>query len=206
MKKKLIALSFAVLFAFCVTACGGDNGSTEDQTSSQTQTETAETEQESSSTKYDAGTYKVGSDISAGEYILFGESAVGAYYEIASDSTGTLESIITNGNFTTNAILTVSDGQYLKLQGCYAVPAEEVSELDTTKEGTFKIGTHLAAGEYKLAVDENSVMGSGYYEVASDSSGSLDSIVTNGNFEGETYITVSDGQYLKLAFCHIISE
>ena len=37
-----------------------------------------------------------------------------------------------------------------------------------------------------------------YIEVASDSSGSLDSIIYNLNTQGGVYITVEDGEYLKI--------
>lgn len=44
----------------------------------------------------------------------------------------------------------------------------------------------------------------GYYQISTDASGSLETITTNENFEGETYATVSNKQYLKLQGCNII--
>jgi hypothetical protein len=63
------------------------------------------------------GIYKVGYDIPAGEYNLIrnmGSSS--AYYAVLSDDSGSISSIVTNSNFSgTNAIVTVSEGQYLKV-------------------------------------------------------------------------------------------
>ena len=72
----------------------------------------------------------------------------------------------------------------------------------------FKVGVDLPAGEYQLVVDkkaknlEDTGLG-GYYEVSADATHQLESIIANGNFEENTYLSVSDGQYLKLNNCHI---
>ena len=60
-------------------------------------------------------------------------------------------------------------------------------------EGMYKTGVDLPAGEYKVTADSM-----GYAEVSSNSSHDMGSIVSNDNFQGEKYITVKDGQYLKL--------
>ena len=57
----------------------------------------------------------------------------------------------------------------------------------------FRVGIDLPAGEYKIHANK-----SGYVEVSSDSSHQFRSIVMNDNFEGDKYVTVSDGQYLTL--------
>lgn len=175
------------------TPIENDSASSVDQT----------TEQEKFTT-YKASTYKVGKDIPAGEYVVYADSFMG-YVEVASNSSGTLDSIIANDNISYNTIITVADGQYFKLTGCYAVPLEENPPVDASGEGTFKVGTHLLAGEYKIEVSSNNSIGYGYVQISSDSTGSLYSIISNDNFEGSKYITVSDGQYLTLTGCHIVN-
>jgi cytoskeletal protein RodZ len=152
-------------------------------------------------TSFKAGTYKVGTDIPAGEYVVFCDNNLLGYFELSSDSTGSLESIIANENFSYNSIITIKDGEYFKMQGSYAVPMKEAGTLNTTGSGMFKIGTHLPAGEYKLESTGDTM---GYYEVATDSSHNLNSIKTNENFEGNTYVTVTDGQYLKISSAKIV--
>jgi len=46
--------------------------------------------------------------------------------------------------------------------------------------------------------------GSGYFEVSSNSSHSLEGIVSNGNFDTERYVTVKDGQYLKFSRASVV--
>jgi hypothetical protein len=164
---------------------------------------TAEPTKEPDQTTYDAGTYKVGNDITAGEYVIFCDNGLSGYAELSSDSTGDLDSIVANENFEYNTIMEIKEGQYFKMTGAYAVPVDEIKELDTTGSGMFKIGTYLPAGEYKLTCTDETV-GYGYYEVDKDASHNLDNVVANDNFEGDTYVTVKDGQYLKISQCKIV--
>lgn len=63
----------------------------------------------------------------------------------------------------------------------------------------FKVGLHIPAGEYKLVATRSL----GYCEVSNSSKHTIGSIVSNDNFSGEKYITVRNGQYLKLSGCKI---
>lgn len=143
-----------------------------------------------------AGTYKIGTDLDAGEYLFIADSM--AYIEIASDSTGSFDSIIANDTVTGHRYITVKDGDYLKLQGgkAYAV-ADAPSIIPSNglyKDGMYKVGTDIPAGEYKVVVTSSM----GYIEVTSGSRGTFDQIITNDVPTADTYITVSEGQYLTL--------
>lgn len=146
------------------------------------------------------GTYKVGSEIGAGEYVLLANSSIDGYYERNSDSSGDFDSIIQNGLFSYNTIITVNNGEYLTLNRCTLSPMSEITQIDYTKGDMFKVGYHIPAGEYKL--QSNSDVDA-YYAVY-NSSDSKD-IVTNDLFKGQTYITVKDGQYLDIDRCNIVS-
>lgn len=157
-------------------------------------------------TRYKSGQYKVGEDIPAGEYVVFADGFFGGYAERAKDSSGDLDSIITNNTVDTNIIITVKDGEYFNISDAYAMAIDDVPVLDTTTGGMFKVGTHLKAGEYKIQIDEDNAIDYGYIEVATDSSGELDSIRTNDTLESSMYITVKDGEYLTLVGCHIVKN
>jgi hypothetical protein len=151
---------------------------------------------------YKDGIYRVGTKIPAGEYVVFTDDDVlNGYMEIASSSRGTLDDAIANEAFSYNTIVTVNDGNYLILDGAYAISIDEAKELDLTREGMFKVGVHLKAGEYKL---ECTIESAAYVQVRSDSSHDFDSILTIESFEDEKYITVEDGQYLFIYGCHIV--
>lgn len=147
--------------------------------------------------QYSSGQYKIGIDMPAGEYVLFSDSGSG-YYAVSSDSNGT--EILSNDNFDYNSVITVDEGTYIKLSRCMAVPAEEVEKIDMSKGNMFRVGKDIEAGEYSL----ESTGSDGYYCIYSDSrQQGTNSIVANENFSGNTYVTVSDGQYLKLSRCAI---
>ena len=143
-------------------------------------------------TQYSAGVYKVGTDLPAGEYVVFASGGAG-YFCVSSDSNQ--NNILFNDNFSTNSIITVNDGEYVNLSRCYAIPISEDPEVSTSDSGMFKVGTHIPAGEYKI----DSGADSGYYCIYSNSR--QDNIVANDNFTGQNYVTVSDGQYLVLSRC-----
>lgn len=166
----------------------------------------AEKESKAAGDKYiKAGMYKVGTDISQGEYLLYSEGSM-AYYQVSKDSSGALESIISNDNFQGTRYVTVKDGQYLELRGSKMLPVSEapVQNPENGKygEGMYRVGRDIKAGEYKVVSSGTAA----YYEVASNSGGGIESIVTNDNFEGEKYITIKDGQYIKLNGCTITAK
>lgn len=61
-------------------------------------------------------------------------------------------------------------------------------------DGQYKVGDDLPAGEYYVKCNSYNL----YIEVSSDSSGNLSSVIYNLNTEGGVYITVEDGEYLKI--------
>lgn len=208
----------ALIVIIALTQCGDDE-TTEPATETKTEDTTennkseeqdeakpedaAEEEQqveENNDTKIKAGTYKIGTDLPPGEYLVFADST--GYIESASDSTGELDSILFNDNLPSGAhsYVTLNEGEYFKLQGSHMFPVESapsvVPEDGLYENGMYKVGQDIPAGEYKVILD--SAVGMGYLEVAKDSRHQIDSIVTNENVQADMYITVTEGQYIKL--------
>lgn len=150
-----------------------------------------------------SGTYKVGDDIPVGEYLVFADGS--SYIESATDSTGEIDSIIFNENLMNGAhtYVTLNAGEYFKLQNGEMYPVEEAQSVRPDdgiyRDGTYKVGTDIEPGEYRVVLNDDAPMGMGYLEVSSDSSHRLESIVTNENVESDTYITVTEGQYLTIS-------
>ena len=144
------------------------------------------------------GEYKVGDDLPAGEYYVKCDSN-NLYVEVASDSSGDLDSIIYNLNTAGGVYITVEDGEYLEISGGDLYELDKAPDRGAEdgyyKDGQYKVGEDIPAGEYKVEATEDI---SAYIEVSSDSRHQIDGIVTNDNFDGSTYITVEDGQYLTL--------
>jgi hypothetical protein len=143
--------------------------------------------------------YKVGTDITAGEYVIISDALGTGYMQISSDSTGKLESIIANENIINRTIVTIKDGQYFEVKSgeIYLIDkAPKVEPKDNQlSSGMYKVGLDIQPGEYKVSAAGEDYA---YIEVSSNSSHTLESIVSNDNFTGEKYITIKEGQYLKI--------
>ena len=147
---------------------------------------------------YPAGIYKVGNDIPSGEYIFVADSGA-AYVCVSNDSNQ--DDIIENENFNYTYIITVSDGQYLQAKRCSFVTADDhtltINDDGSFHSGMYRVGVDIAPGEYKLIAEDSD---QAYYCIYNNSAVPLD-IVNNDIFEGSTYVTVQEGQYLLIKRC-----
>lgn len=152
--------------------------------------------------KYNTGQHKVGEDIPSGRYVVYTSTGKSGYYCISSDANG--KDIIANDNFKTQSYIEINNGEYLELSRCAAVAFDDKETVDTSdgylKEGQYLAGVDFPAGEYKL--ENNDEDKSAYYAVTSDANGK--DIIANDNFKGGSYVSVSDGQYLKINRCRLV--
>ena len=148
------------------------------------------------------GMYKIGKDIPAGEYIITSNGSSG-YFELTKDSSGQLDSIICNDMFENRSIITVKDGEYLKIQSSRAYTIDNSLKAkpsnDILPSGMYKVGLDLNPGEYKIKAK-----GDGYVEVTNNSRHALTGIFSNDMFSGEKYVTVTGGQYIKLQKAELV--
>ncbi len=144
-----------------------------------------------------SGTYKVGSDLTPGEYLFFAKGMDMLNAQVI--ALEHLESIVFNDNVKGHLYLTVNEGEYLKITGGEMYPVVEapsvVPEDRLYKDGMYKVGQDIPGGEHKIILTSDFM---GYYEVSADSRHDLYSIITNENVQGDTYLTIQDGQYIKL--------
>lgn len=185
-------------------------------TTTPTQQPTTEAENESnnepekiptlfSGKEYKEGMYKVGTDIPAGEYCVTNTRGTGTFYvEVSADSSG--NSIIANDNLELFGYVSLKDGEYIKINGGSAFAVEGVGNLVDFNNGRalmgiYKVGKDIPAGEYNVQLLNGA--STGYYEVNSAPIGSDSDIITNDNITSNAYVTVSDGQYIKLSNCFI---
>ncbi|WP_222199052.1 hypothetical protein [Collinsella ureilytica] len=64
-------------------------------------------------------------------------------------------------------------------------------------EGIYKVGLDIPAGEYNITSSGDL----GYYAVLGtvDANETYGNIINNDNFEGNSFVSVADGQYLEIA-------
>ena len=71
---------------------------------------------------------------------------------------------------------------------------EETKEVEAYREGMYKVGVDIPAGEYRIFSKNNC-----YVECAKDSTGTNESIIFNENLDYETmYVTLQKGDYFKI--------
>jgi len=225
MIKKLLSVTFAL---FILSGCTGVSSSnptsstaattlaatsagvvTTTSTSASLGTEAtmATTAKEAQFIGYEAGMYKIGTDMPAGEYKLFAnETFFGlSYFSVSKDSSGSLSSIIANDNYPNFTYVTVKDGQYFEFSNAYAVHVDVIDPYEASDNkyipGMYKVGFDIPAGEYKLIYDGDSMYA--YFARMSDSTHTIYSIIANDNFDTDKYVTVNSGEYFAFTGCYI---
>lgn len=150
--------------------------------------------------KYTEGQYKIGLDMPAGSYVFFPDKrGEDGYFCCTTDANG--DDILNNDHFDTYAIYEVFSGEFLELSDAYAVPFSEAVIPDTDySDGTYIVGVHIPAGEYKIVttVEDRS----GHYSIYEELS--RDNIVAIDYFDNSGYINLSDGDVIILERCRIV--
>lgn len=145
---------------------------------------------------YKAGSYKVGSNINAGTYIISGSG----YYEVCTQADCDILSgkLLYNDNFKNRAVVILQNGQYFNFKGSGLIYKEE--GYDTTLQnkitgaGYYRVGKDIEAGEYRLE-------GRGYYAICTKPSCVISKreLLKNDNLTNGGYINVKNGQYLVIS-------
>ena len=150
--------------------------------------------------QYGPSIYKVDVDIPAGEYKLYPEGS--GYFAICSDPN--CDRIIRNENFDGQAYIIISNGQFLELCRCYAVPIDKATMVDATSmyygAGEYKVGIEIPSGEYRVMADAGTT---GYYSIEVPIAGGERRIISNNCFGNVAYVSVQYGQILQLCRCSI---
>ncbi len=154
------------------------------------------TVEEESGVEYKEGQYKIGADLPAGVYMLVQQNySWSAYFAITSDANG--KDIIKNDNFNNYSFVEVIDGEYLEINRCSAFPisdAPEITPMDgQLPEGSYIVGMHIPAGEYKV---ESTKDISAYICIYPDIRRSK--IISNDNFNGTRYVALEEGQLFEV--------
>lgn len=147
-------------------------------------------------------TYNVGTDITAGEYVITGANA---FWYVASDTSGSFESFITAGS--SNTYLTVDAGTYLSIQDGTLTPIATAPVFTPVNgkftDGMYKIGRDLPAGEYDIVSNSDLSM----YAICKDSYCVESSKVGETEIiTGTDRITLSDGQYIVFMGAYLVVE
>lgn len=160
-------------------------------------------------TYYKAGTYVVGTDIPAGEYVVFANpGSIGYVYKYAKDGNvkaTTGKRYIYSRYFDYCDILRLDSGNYVDLSNAYAVPSTD-AEIDSSQSnGTFRAGTDIKTGHLTFKLSPESAIG--YVDVGMfDASTSNREIVYLTPDNDSVIINVTTGMYVRIFGCDVLNE
>ena len=147
------------------------------------------------------GTYKVGKDIDPGEYIAYGLHSTAQIKQFNSlDEQEDAEEI--DGLFID---LTLEENQYIEVESGIVLPKSTFDMNNLAQYGIYKVGQDIEAGEYKVAAISDSYESSyeevdgalGALEVADEAFGG-NVLKTVDLYDGQKYVTLEDGQYVRI--------
>ena len=99
--------------------------------------------------------------------------------------------IIGGRNHTSTNTATNTTTQPPKVEQSTQKTAPPPKQIKTYGAGQMKVGVDIPAGEYVA-------IGNGYLEIAANSSGTLESIIMNDNVVNRRYVSIYDGEYVKI--------
>lgn len=161
-----------------------------------------------------SGEFVVGTDVPAGDYAVYPGSEDGGLFSITTDLSGNPDTIVGAGMTLGRSLLTVKDGEYLVLLNARMVPLATSDQLDLSGKQLVE-GMYLAssadpqrdipAGTYTLTPDETNGYPYGVYQICSDTEHTVKSVVSSGEVESGTPVTVTlqEGQYIELLGCDL---
>jgi hypothetical protein len=148
---------------------------------------------------WEDGTYNIGTDLAAGEYVLIANNEFSAYLEIAADDSGEFEAIIYNDNFYNRTRVTLEEEEFFTFNNATMYRADEappVPREGDLPEGMYLVGTDIEAGVYELEATEEI---GGYYAVFDNARHDKYGYISNFNFLEWAEVSVDDGDYLHVA-------
>lgn len=179
------------------------------ETTTAATTETTTNPMYNYSTYYAPGTYAVGTDMPAGEYVVFANpDKIGYLYKYAKDgnvSTTTGKRHLYSKNFDYCDVIKLDTGNYLDLSNAYAIPSADVEKLDATHNGTFRAGKDIKSGHLTFKLNPSSTVG--YVNIGTPDAANKDrTIVYLTPDDDSVTVNVTAGMYIKIFACDVLDE
>lgn len=150
-----------------------------------------------------AGTYEVGKDINAGEYLLVSTTTGYLQVTLTKDASVLSSDFLYNNIFSGRRYVKITDGQFLQFSGSRLYKLESAPALTAEtdkgyKAGQYKAGLDLEVGEY-IIVDSS--FASNYIEQLKSPNASISSsdFLFNEIFEYRHYVKIETGDYISFS-------
>lgn len=177
------------------------------------QTRPAPTEQPVPNGCLGDGLYEVGKDIPAGEYVVMSDRTLPSmdiaptfHLSVFNDDALQDDNRAVGGWVNYSAIIRVEEGQFVELLHAVMYHADQPSRLDPfTDGGMFCAGRDMPAGTYTVISTHDQY--SGYCVIGTDPNVVQEqhNPVYNIPFGETEQITLQEGEYIKMEFCHLVN-
>lgn len=154
---------------------------------------------------FPAGTYEIGKDIPAGEYVLIPEGNNSGYY-IRTKQTQEKTEKLASGSVNNRGIIAVKEGETLEVRLARIYEAEKAPPQELVQgyypQGVYKVGRDIPNGIYLAKSTQAEVKGT--YRIYSSNTFDLPSQTSGGVLSDETAIILRTGQYLILQWAKLV--
>lgn len=158
-------------------------------------------EQHGSVQSYDGGSYLIGRDIPAGEYVLVeNENAVFASVIVREGVTADSR-LMVHHLINRQAVVRLNEGERLTLTEAraYALNQAPASASEPGNEGGYLVGVTLPAGRYDVSMIDRAPLSS--YSVYDGVLGTDERLLRFEVIRETTEITLNEGEYIELSGC-----
>ncbi|MDR1094321.1 MAG: hypothetical protein LBL66_09270 [Clostridiales bacterium] len=153
-----------------------------------------------------AGTYEVGKDIEAAEYLLICTGSISGYLEVTLTKNASIGSadFLYNEAFSGRRYVIVHSGEFLKFSSSKLYKLDATPELKKESDkgypvGQYKVGRDIAAAEY-LIVDPSENSFNYVEQLTSPNASPLSSeFLFNETFTYRHYVKTTNGQYISFS-------
>ena len=162
-----------------------------------------ELEQSDDAQVYDSGSYLIGKDIPAGDYVLVENDDAVFASVIVREGVTEDSGLVAHHLINRQAVAHLDEGKWMTLTEARAYPLS-LAAMDfdgAVGEGGYLVGVTLPAGRYSVTLDDKAPLSS--YSVYDGVLGSNEQLLKFEVIREATELVLSDGEYVELSGCRL---
>lgn len=162
-----------------------------------------ELEQSDDAQVYDSGSYLIGTDIPAGDYLMVENDDAVFASVIVREGVTEDSGLVAHHLINRQAVAHLDEGKWMTLTESRAYPLSQAAmDFDgVAGEGGYLVGVTLPAGRYNVVLDDKAPLSS--YSVYDGVLGSNEQLLKFEVIREATELALSDGEYVELSGCRL---
>lgn len=160
-------------------------------------------EQSENARVYDSGSYLIGEDIPAGDYVLVENDDAVFASVIVREGVTEDSGLISHHLINRQAVVRLSEGKWMTLTEAQAYPLNLAPRAEDgyADEGGYLVGVTIPAGRYSAQLIEKAPLSS--YSVYDNILGADEQLIKFEVIRENTEITLNAGEYIELSGCRL---